>query len=73
MPMQHLMSKSGPHALKTGKIKVDKRGGFILPPEFRTALRIQAGDEIVMAWKDDEIVITKARKRKSRKRLRNGR
>jgi hypothetical protein len=52
--------------------KLDDEAGFIIPPEFCTAIGVKVGDGIVMTWKDGELCIAKTpqRKRGTRRRVR---
>jgi len=45
------------------RLKVNENGRLVIPAEFRRALGIRAGDEIILIWKDDEIRITTMKKR----------
>jgi AbrB family looped-hinge helix DNA binding protein len=45
------------------RLKVNENGRLVIPAEFRRALGICAGDEIILTWKDDEIRITTMKKR----------
>jgi AbrB family looped-hinge helix DNA binding protein len=40
------------------RLNVNENGRVVIPLEFRRALGIQAGDEVILIWKDDEIRIT---------------
>ena len=42
---------------------MNENGRLVIPAEFRRALGICAGDEIILTWKDDEIRITTMKKR----------
>ena len=42
------------------RVRVGKRGRIVLPKEFRDALGIREGDELVMMLKDGRIIIEKA-------------
>lgn len=41
------------------KVKVDKRGRFVIPGGFRKANGLKAGDEVLMTCKDGELRIRK--------------
>jgi len=45
------------------RLKVNENGRVVIPLEFRRALGVQAGDEVILIWKDDEIRITTMRRR----------
>jgi AbrB family looped-hinge helix DNA binding protein len=45
------------------RLKVNENGRLVIPAEFRRALGICAGDEIILTWKDDEIRLTTMKKR----------
>ena len=45
------------------RLKVNENGRLVIPVEFRRALGICAGDEIILTWKDDEIRMTTMKKR----------
>lgn len=45
------------------RLKVNENGRLVIPAEFRRALGIRPGDEIILTWKDDEIRITTMKKR----------
>ena len=45
------------------RLKVNENGRLVIPAEFRRALGICAGDEVILTWKDDEIRITTMKKR----------
>jgi AbrB family looped-hinge helix DNA binding protein len=45
------------------RLKVNENGRLVIPAEFRRALGIRAGDEIILIWKEDEIRITTMKKR----------
>lgn len=40
------------------KLKVNENGRVVIPADFRRALGITAGDEIILRWEDDELRIT---------------
>ncbi len=46
-------------ALQFMKVKVDKRGRFVIPGGFRKANGLKAGDEVLMTCKDGELRIRK--------------
>ena len=45
------------------RLKVNENGRVVIPVEFRRALGVDAGDEVILTWKDDEIRITTHRRR----------
>lgn len=45
------------------RLKVNANGRVVIPAEFRKALGIKAGDEIILGWDDDEIRITTMKRR----------
>jgi len=45
------------------RLKVNENGRVVIPLEFRRALGIQAGDEVILTWKDEEIRITTMQRR----------
>jgi len=45
------------------RTKINENGRVVIPLEFRRVLGIQAGDEVIFVWKDDEIHITTMRRR----------
>ncbi len=45
------------------RLKVNENGRVVIPAEFRRALGVDAGDEVILSWKDDEIRITTHRRR----------
>jgi len=45
------------------KLKVNENGRVVIPAEFRKALGIQAGDEVLVWMEDDELRMTTMRKR----------
>ena len=45
------------------RLKLNENGRVVIPLEFRRALGIQAGDEVILSWKDDEISITTMQRR----------
>ena len=40
------------------KVKIAKNGRLVIPAEFRKALGVAAGGEIVLRWEDDELRIS---------------
>jgi len=48
------------------RLKVNENGRVVIPLEFRRALGIHAGDEVVLSWKEDEIRITTMQRRLER-------
>jgi len=40
------------------KVKIGKNGRLVIPAEFRKALGVAAGGEIVLRWEDDELRIS---------------
>jgi AbrB family looped-hinge helix DNA binding protein len=40
------------------KLKLNENGRVVIPADFRKALGITAGDEIILRWEDDELRIT---------------
>ena len=45
------------------RLKVNENGRVVIPAEFRRALGVDAGDEVILTWKDDEIRITTMQRR----------
>ena len=45
------------------RLKVNENGRVVIPAEFRRALGVDAGDEVIFTWKDDEILITTMQRR----------
>lgn len=45
------------------RLKVNENGRVVIPAEFRKALGIKAGDEIILRWDDDELRITTMKRR----------
>lgn len=45
------------------RLKINENGRVVIPAEFRRALGVDAGDEVILSWKDDEIRITTHRRR----------
>lgn len=45
------------------RLTVNENGRVVIPAEFRKALGVRAGDEIILSWKDDEIRITTMKRR----------
>jgi AbrB family looped-hinge helix DNA binding protein len=45
------------------RLKVNENGRVVIPAEFRRALEINAGDEVILSWKDDELRITTMQRR----------
>lgn len=45
------------------RLKVNENGRIVIPLEFRRALGIHPGDEVILSWKDDEIRITTMQRR----------
>jgi AbrB family looped-hinge helix DNA binding protein len=45
------------------RLKVNENGRVVIPLEFRRALGVRAGDEVILSWKDDEIRITTMQRR----------
>jgi AbrB family looped-hinge helix DNA binding protein len=45
------------------RLKVNENGRVVIPAAFRKALGINAGDEIVLRWEDDELRITTMKRR----------
>ncbi|HEV2399287.1 MAG TPA: AbrB/MazE/SpoVT family DNA-binding domain-containing protein [Candidatus Sulfotelmatobacter sp.] len=48
------------------RLKLNENGRVVIPLEFRRALGVQAGDEVILSWKDDEIRITTMQRRLER-------
>ncbi|MGA2859004.1 MAG: AbrB/MazE/SpoVT family DNA-binding domain-containing protein [Candidatus Sulfotelmatobacter sp.] len=54
------MPESDPgNVLRDARIKIEADGGLVIPAAFRSALGIEAGDEIVLRWEGHELCITK--------------
>ena len=45
------------------RLKLNENGRIVIPLEFRRALGIEAGDEVVLSWKDEEIRVTTMQRR----------
>lgn len=45
------------------RLKVNENGRVVIPAEFRKALGIGVGDEIILRWEDDELHITTMKRR----------
>lgn len=45
------------------RVKVNENGRIVIPSEFRGALGIHTGDEVILSWKDDEIRVTTMQRR----------
>lgn len=45
------------------RLKVNENGRIVIPLEFRRALGIHAGDEVILTWKDEEIRMTTMQRR----------
>jgi len=45
------------------RLKVNENGRVVIPVEFRRALGVDAGDEVILTWKDDEVRITTMQRR----------
>lgn len=45
------------------RLTVNENGRVVIPLEFRRALGVRAGDEVILSWKDDEIRITTMQRR----------
>lgn len=45
------------------RLRVNENGRVVIPAQFRQALGIRAGDEVILSWKDDEIRITTMKRR----------
>ena len=58
-----VMSTESVAAPTETRLRVNENGRVVIPAEFRKALGIRAGDEIILSWKDEEIRITTMRKR----------
>jgi AbrB family looped-hinge helix DNA binding protein len=48
------------------RLKVNENGRVVIPSEFRRALGIDVGDEVIFSWKDEEIRITTQARRLER-------
>lgn len=49
--------------LREVRLKVNENGRVVIPLEFRKALGIRSGDEVILTWSDGEILITTRQKR----------
>jgi len=47
------------NALQDIMIRIEEDGGLIIPPAFRCALGIKAGDEVILRRDDHELCIRK--------------
>jgi AbrB family looped-hinge helix DNA binding protein len=45
------------------RLKVNENGRVVIPADFRKALGIRAGDEVILRWEDDELRITTMKRR----------
>ena len=45
------------------RARVNENGRVVIPAEFRKALGVTTGDEIIFRWEDDELRITTMKKR----------
>ena len=45
------------------RLKLNENGRVVIPVEFRRALGVDAGDEVILTWKDDEVRITTMQRR----------
>jgi AbrB family looped-hinge helix DNA binding protein len=45
------------------RLKVNENGRVVIPAEFRRALGIHTGDEVILTWKEHEIRITTMQRR----------
>lgn len=45
------------------RLRVNENGRVVIPAEFRKALGIKAGDEIILRWDEDELRITTMKRR----------
>jgi AbrB family looped-hinge helix DNA binding protein len=45
------------------RLKVNENGRVVIPADFRKALGIRAGDEVILRFEDDELRITTMKKR----------
>lgn len=45
------------------RLKVNENGRVVIPLQFRKALGVEAGDEVILSWKDDEICVTTMQRR----------
>lgn len=52
------------------RIRVNENGRLVIPAEYRKALGIKAGDEIILRMEDDELRITTMKRRLERARRR---
>jgi AbrB family looped-hinge helix DNA binding protein len=48
------------------RLRVNENGRVVIPAEFRKALGINAGDEVVLRMEDDELRITTLKRRLER-------
>jgi AbrB family looped-hinge helix DNA binding protein len=54
------MPQSDPcNAPRDTRIRIEDDGGLVIPADFRSALGIKAGDEIILRWEDGELCIGK--------------
>lgn len=53
---------------REARLKVNENGRIVIPAQFREAMGIQAGDEVLLRVEDDELRITTVAKRLERAR-----
>lgn len=49
--------------LEETRLKVNENGRLVIPAAYRKALGINAGDEVILSYEDDELRITTMKRR----------
>jgi AbrB family looped-hinge helix DNA binding protein len=55
-----------PDILAEVRLKINENGRVVIPADFRKALGIKSGDEVILRWADDELRITTLKHRIAR-------